>query len=516
MVVPGDALAAGEATLMPISAVRERLGRALDLHTGAGDADDQRQRTLRRTIRWSYDLLAAKEQALLCSLAPFPGGVDLDAIERLALEVVPGVDPLPVLHRLVDASLVSVDRSMIRYRLLFTVRAFLLDELATRGELGAAESRFLTWATEAADEIGTGLFSPNEAEADRRLRAELANLRAAWDSALLRGDVDTCIAITAALDEAAIWRDLRELWAWCLELADNPLIVGHPLEIRVVGGAAEAARLTGDFDRCTALAQRGLALPVDEENTEQLRSSCWSALGAVAHFGGDFTQASTLWARAGRGGVRAAAGFLSAAALSAAYGGQHELATALLVEAREENALTRCGSHEAFCDYVDGEMVAVEDPSSAVGSYLGAIEEARRVGANFIEGVASVALASARARTGDHATAADQFDRLLEYWSRTGHQPQLWTTARNAVPLLIDRGRLDEVALLLLRADQLPSAAAVDAQIARHSGRAFTSVEDVVAADRLDEFRALALTLTSADIIERARNALADIAAGVA
>ena len=129
-------LVAGQAAMMPISAVRDRLGRALDLHTGVAGPEDDRQRTLRGTIAWSYELLDDAERALLRAIAPFPGGVDLSGVESLAAYAVPGQDPLPLLQRLVDASLVVVDQSLTRYRLLFTVRAFLLDELTTRGELG--------------------------------------------------------------------------------------------------------------------------------------------------------------------------------------------------------------------------------------------------------------------------------------------------------------------------------------------------------------------------------------------
>ena len=103
-------------------------------------------------------------------------------------------DPVQLLVGLVDASLLDVDRSRTRYRLLFTVRSFLLDEVTTRGELPETEERFLAWAVRAADEIGAGLFSAEEALADRRLRAELDNLRAARDLARARGRFDTLVA----------------------------------------------------------------------------------------------------------------------------------------------------------------------------------------------------------------------------------------------------------------------------------------------------------------------------------
>ncbi len=465
-------LAAGQAAMMPISAVRDRLGRALDLHTGAAGPEDERQRTLRLTIQWSYALLDDAERAVLRSMAPFPGGVDLSGIETLAADVVPGTDPLPLLQRLVDASLVVVDPTLTRYRLLFTVRAFLLDELARHGELREAEERFLEWACDTSAELGDALFGTDEGAADRRLRTELDNLRAARDLARRHDRLGACIDITVATTEASIWRDLRELWAWGLELADEAAVVGHPREVEVVAGAAESARLIGSFDRCTALAERALRIELPPEDAPRLTARCWSALAAVAHFRGDFARASELWSRAGAAeDPKRYAGYLSSAALSAGYGGDTSRAMSLLARARDADALHPRASPRAFTDYVEGELVAVEDPAAAIPLYLSAIEGARGVGANFVDGVASVALASARTRTGEHAAAAEIFGHLLGYWAATGHGPQLWTTARNAVPLLVAHDRTREAALLLLHADRAPNAAAVNEQIARHSGR---------------------------------------------
>lgn len=506
-------LVAGQVALMPVAAVRDRLGRALDLHTGVAGPGDERQRTLRGTIGWSYALLGEPEQALLRSMAPYPGGVDLVTVESLALDAVPGHDPLHLLRRLVDASLVAVDQSLTRYRLLFTVRAFLLDELAQRDELAGAEDRFLRWAVETARGIGSDVFGPHEAVADRRLRTELDNLRAARDLARRRGDLETRLDITLAVDQASIWRDVRELWAWCLELAEDPAIVGHPREAEVLAGASDAARLTGDFDLCVAVAERALSTGADPEVAPRLAARAWSGLAAVAHFRGDFARAAELWARAGSvEDPHRQIGYHASSALAAAYGGDLDGARVAIARSWAVHEGHPCTSPRAFAEYVEGEMVAAADPVAAMASYTRAIEDARSVGANFVDGVASVALASVRTRTGDHAGAAELFGHLLDYWSSTGHQPQLWTTARNAVPLLVAHGSTREAALLLLQADRAPRAASVNEQIARHSGRAYTSIDDLVEPGTLEELRAEEDHLTAGDVIALAQTALARIA----
>ena len=498
---------------MPVAAVRERLGRALDLTNGRLGDEDERQRTLRLTIDWSYRLLTEDEQSLLRALATFPGGTDLATVEEIAADVVPDADPLEVLQRLVDASLVVVDPTLTRYHLLFTVRAFLLDRLGELNERDAAESRFLQWARRAAVEIGAGLMSVEEAAADRRLRAELDNLRAARDVARNMGDLDVRLDITLAVDQASIWRDLRELWSWSLELGDDPAVVGHAREVEVVGSAADGARMVGEFERSLTYARRALAIPVPAEEAARLQSRCWSAIGAVAHYRGDFEEARLGWLKGSVPGQPPCAAYRASAALAAGYGGARSEAERLLGEARAAEARRPCAAHRAFASYVEGELAAVEDPGRAIPLYLSAIEVAKACGANFVEGVATVALASARTRTGDLAAAAEGFRHILDYWHSTGHQTQLWTTARNAAQLLAGEGRGRAAALLLIRADETPAAASVDPEIARHSGRMFATPVDVVAPYELDALRRDSAQMTTREVIELATGELAAVAA---
>ncbi len=505
-------LAAGHVTMMPVSAVRDRLGRALDLTSGRREDEDERQRTLRLTIDWSYRLLTDDEQSMLRALAVFPGGTDLPTVEKIAGEVVPASDPLEILQRLVDFSLVAVDPTLTRYRLLFTVRAFLVDRLTDRGELEAAESRFLAWALRTAREIGEGVHSLDEPAADRRLRTELDNLRAARDVARGRGDLDSCIEITLALDETTVWRDLRELWSWCLELGDDPAVVGHPREVEIVGSAAQSARLVGDFDRSLAFAERGLAIEVPADQARFRQSRCWSAIAAVAHYRGDFEAAKTAWIRAGVPGTGFCVGNVASAALAAGYSGSRAEAERLLEQGRAAESLQPCIADRAFTAYVEAELVAVEDPARAIPLYLWAMEQAQACGANFVEGVASVALASARTRTGDVGGAAEVFGHMLDYWRTTGHQTQLWTTARNAARLLAEQGRRRTAALLLIRADATPAAAAVDRDIARHSGRVFLAPSEVAPAEEIPHLEQEAIRMTTRELVDLARSDLAALA----
>jgi hypothetical protein len=141
-----------------------------------------------------------------------------------------------------------------------------------------------------------------------------------------------------------------------------------------------------------------------------------------------------------------------------------------------------------------------------------AIEGAQRVGANFVSGVAGVALASARTRIGDVSGAAEGFAYLIDNWRRTGQFTQLWTTARNAAGLLSSVGRSRTAALLLICAEAAPGAPVVGPAIARYSGRVFTPVSEIVDEAGLGELCVEAVRLGAGVVLDRAVAELHELA----
>jgi predicted ATPase len=123
-------LAAARTSLLSTEQLLERLGDRLDLLRGGRDAET-RQRTLRATIEWSYELLDPEEQALLAALSVFRGGWTLEAAEQVV-----GAD-LELMQSLVDKSLVRRWESG-RFGMLETIREFAaeqLDQSSARDEL---------------------------------------------------------------------------------------------------------------------------------------------------------------------------------------------------------------------------------------------------------------------------------------------------------------------------------------------------------------------------------------------
>ncbi len=114
-------LAAARTGLLTTAQLVERLGERLDLLRGGRDAE-VRQRTLRATIEWSYELLNAEEQKLLAALSVFQGGWTLESAERVCQA------DLELLESLVDKSLVRRTESG-RLFMLETIREFAAEQL---------------------------------------------------------------------------------------------------------------------------------------------------------------------------------------------------------------------------------------------------------------------------------------------------------------------------------------------------------------------------------------------------
>ena len=167
-------LAAARTPALPPSALLERLATRLDVLAGPRGGEE-RQRTLRAAIAWSYDLLEERERRLFRRFAAFVGGASLPAIETVCeadLE-----DALSV----VSKSLVRqapVDGEP-RYFMLETIREFAAEELARSGELDGIRDRHVRWFSDLARTTGTELDRADSRERLSRLELDLANLRAA-------------------------------------------------------------------------------------------------------------------------------------------------------------------------------------------------------------------------------------------------------------------------------------------------------------------------------------------------
>ena len=149
-----------------------------------------RQRTLRALIDWSYDLLTEAERTLFQRLSVFAGGWTLEAAEAVCGDDnLPKADVLELLTYLIDKSLVIMEMSGERYRMLDTVRHYAEEKLTAGEDQPTTRDRHLTFYLAFAETARAGIMGSQQAKWLERLDLERENLLAAhkWCADAQRG-----------------------------------------------------------------------------------------------------------------------------------------------------------------------------------------------------------------------------------------------------------------------------------------------------------------------------------------
>jgi predicted ATPase/DNA-binding SARP family transcriptional activator len=417
-------LAAARTKVFSPAQLLERLGRRLDLFKGGRDADP-RQRTLRATIEWSYDLLSPEQQQLFARLSVFAGGFTYEAAEAVC-----GADE-DTLQSLLDKSLLRGLHGPTgekRYWMLETIREYAFERLVEF--YGAAEVRtaHLRHFVERAETSRRTVWAGGSvADHLGRLDAEVGNIRAAASWALEKQDGDALLRLVAAT-----WRffslrgylaEGRGMVEDCLELD-----TGEKSELRayVAAGGTSIALSQGDLDDAQHFAEESLRL-YEKYGDARRHSGALRDLGAVHWLQGDGARALAFASEALRLARSTADPEWVTPALALA--GQIELdagsldrAAALLDEAcmlaaeelpnEEWQADTQGASGYLF--------LARGDDASAERAFSEALALAERLGS--VENVASClyGLAAVAARSGDAGRSAEVLEEAERVRAESG------------------------------------------------------------------------------------------------
>jgi predicted ATPase/DNA-binding XRE family transcriptional regulator len=260
-------LAAARVGLLPPDAMLARLGNSLALLTGGARDLPDRQRTLRATLDWSYDLLDAEERSLFARLAVFVGGWTLEAAE-VVCDLRDGAEVLQHLSALVDKSLVRQTsvHGEPRFTMLETVREYALERLEQRGERETSRRRHAGYFLRLAEEEERASRGPLQRVWLNRLEAEHDNLRAALEWSLTsQGDTELGLQLTGALshfwyvhehhNESRVW--LQRALERGGKASDD---AGAAARARVLVGAGRLAWFQGEFARVNKLVEDSLTL----------------------------------------------------------------------------------------------------------------------------------------------------------------------------------------------------------------------------------------------------------------
>ena len=224
-------------------ALETRLANSLALPQGPTDLPE-RQRTLRATIDWSYQLFEPEQQRLFESLAPFIGGVRLDSADPLW-----GQDAVEGLISLAGKSLLrrreDPDQEP-RFWMLETVREFAVEKAMEHAAADGDTERYAEYFTALAAEAAPHLNSADQGPWLDRLERELPNLRAALDRL---ATLNPELALRMAADLFWLW-DVRGYHAEgrrrlleVLSITDG----GGGDRARALFGAGRLSLITDDF-----------------------------------------------------------------------------------------------------------------------------------------------------------------------------------------------------------------------------------------------------------------------------
>jgi tetratricopeptide (TPR) repeat protein len=290
-------LAAARVRVLSPKQLLERLSKRLDL-LRAGRGVDPRQKTLRATIEWSYELLEPDEQHLFAHLSIFRGGCTLEAAEEVCDADV------DILQSLVDKSLVRHNEG--RFWILETIRELASERLAESGEASKLRRRHADYFVALATAAEPHLETPESAHWFKELDREVDNIRAAIDT-LEDAELEGALALVGALQEFWVDRGLlgeaERRIARLLRRAEYGPSTGR---VRALIARAAIAYELGNLERARTYGEeaRGLAraLPGGDVRLNALASELYgvttSGLGALRAQEGEMEESRTLYGEA--------------------------------------------------------------------------------------------------------------------------------------------------------------------------------------------------------------------------
>lgn len=269
-------LAAARVKHLPLATIRDQLDHRLELLVGGALDLPVRQRAIRDTVAWSYDLLDARAQTLLRRLAVFTGGWRLDDVEAVCGPAAELGGALEGVSALIDQSLVVADRSRpeARFDMLDVVQEYAARRLLEAGESEQVSRRHALHYLELAEELEPKLVRQGHERWFHILDIERGNLRSGLRWMIDRGE--TSLALRGAV---ALWRYWRHLGEFAEGRRWVDAAVGLPgpappsLRARALWAAGALAFPQGDHERLAALAAEAFSLARLSDDRMDLRNA---------------------------------------------------------------------------------------------------------------------------------------------------------------------------------------------------------------------------------------------------
>jgi predicted ATPase/DNA-binding winged helix-turn-helix (wHTH) protein len=294
-------LAAARTKVLSPAAILDRLQSRLHLLTGGASDLPERQKTLRKTLDWSYDLLTPVEQRLFWRFSVFAGGGTLEAAEAVCntsqdLEI--GV--FEGLSSLLDKSLIQrVEGSDTesRFNMLETIREYALERLQLSLEERSIRRSHAAFCLVVAEEGNPELDPFSRTEWLARCDREIDNFRNALDWLIENGEVEWALRLAMALFR--FW-DMRDHFIEGRTRLETLLYLarkGYEKERgRICTFLGALATAQGDYDAADGFLRKSLAL-YTELNDDWGIAASLNALAVATRDGGNFAEAETYFAQ---------------------------------------------------------------------------------------------------------------------------------------------------------------------------------------------------------------------------
>jgi predicted ATPase len=414
-----------------VIALRDHLDHRLGVLTGGAQDLPPRQRAMRDTIAWSYDLLGAHTQALFRRLSVFVGWT-LGSARVVCGAPEPAVDVLVGLSTLVDHSLVTLADAPLsapRYAMPDVVREYAVELCDAAGETPVLADRHAEHFTTLAEEAEPALRRPGQRDWHHILDADLPNLRQAFHWSIQHQDAGRALRLAGAVWMFWLWQGgFAEGRTWLTDALSLPSGEYPTARAKALWGAGWLAYHQGDYGDTAARAEALADLapvtgnPLDRRNALTLRGMTDMAEGRHRDAVSVFEEALAICRRLD------APWLLATSALNLGTAAMHcgdlERADELLGQARagyqdlgDDAYHARATRHLAIC------RLLRDQPRQAAGLLNAGLKPLPTEGGDWDLAEALEALSLVNAATGDPRKAAALAAAAAAVRQRTGTRP---------------------------------------------------------------------------------------------
>lgn len=266
-------LAAGQINMLSPQLLLQKLNHRLDVLKGNFRDIPDRQKTIRRTIEWSFELLNPTEQELLLRMSLFNAGCLLQTIESLASDL--NDDLFGLVDSLLNKSLITKqDESInVRFQMLESVREFALEKLTEQNKLNKLKLQQADYYLGSLKALKLQQNKIDQTEALSLLEKEHPNIRQVLDYLLEQNELQKLIEISWNL--WLFWwvnAHTKEGYAWLKKAWEQYQLWNLPLDERtfslLVTNVGIMSFLQRDFITYQATLLKNLELIQNQKDDE--------------------------------------------------------------------------------------------------------------------------------------------------------------------------------------------------------------------------------------------------------